>query len=116
MRKHIVHQRLKRNRTAPVAYMHDEALSGINGTVGRTITIHHRMQVIDGQVKSPITGRPVPVDTLLNNNNELVAHVMPRMNTGVGIEHVLLPAIHIENTHARDYHTLVDNLAPSKFD
>lgn len=112
MRNHLVHERIKRNRYQ-VASKHEAAVTGINGTVSSTITIHHRLQVINGRIRSPITGRPTLVSDMLSNSPELVSHVMPRMENCGGIEHILLPAINFNTNHAHDYHGIVESLAPS---
>jgi len=111
---HITHERLKGNRSA--SGVSDGALSGINGTVANKITIHHRLQVIDGRVRSPISGKFVPVNTIMSAHPELFVHIIPHRNTGVGIEHLLVPSFEILDgtAHTQDWQQLIENLAPTK--
>lgn len=100
---HITHERLKR----------PTSLDNINGTVGNTISIHHRIQVIDGRVRSPISGKfkalaDVIVITGLENT-----HNFPSVNghaLGSGILHVLVPSIDRAASHATDWHASIDAL------
>jgi len=112
---HVNHERLKRNRaaTAELATA-DIALNGLNGTTTSRFKIHHRLQVVDGRVRSPISSKFVDVNTIMNAHPELFVYVITRSNTGCGIEHVLMPAIEADAFHLSNWHQLIENLAPVK--
>lgn len=106
---HINHEKSKRNRTANfLTSSANNAFSGENGTVDRDIKILHRVPVVDGKIKSPLSGKFINIQTILNTFPELYTTIIPR--TLHGTEYLILPMIKTTELHSVNYFKEFDEL------
>ena len=96
---HITHERLKK----------PSGVSKLNGTVGYNFSIHHRIPIIDGRVKSPISGKMKSVATILSAYPAITTAKLPSIN-GNEILFLLLPSINANGRHSYNYMYLIDQL------
>lgn len=101
---HVTHERLKRQTS----------LTGVNGDSGSTITIHHRIQVVDGRIKSPISGKMKDLASVTAVTGMTKTFNMPGINgaaLGSGVLHIMLPAINRDAFHTTDWHRSINALS-----
>lgn len=81
----------------------------VNGTITAAISIHHRIPVINGHIKKPISGKLVSVATVIAAYPAIKTAVLPSTN-GNEILYLLLPAFDANSSHSYNYFALIDAL------
>lgn len=96
---HVSQEKSKRSST----------VNNVNGTITSAFSIHHRIPVVNGYIKKPISGKLVLVSTVIAAYPAITTAALPCIN-GNQILYLLLPSFNASDRHSYNYFALIDAL------